>query len=206
MADYQLLLRQRHHFCYRPATLVIYQAGDLQLPRPAIDGLYILDVVVGVEARGLHNFDCAKRWRKMIRAENCPLDNVVPSRDLPQSLLDRAAIPPVAPGQHRQGAQAQGAAEKPTPAYQLHKPFVLLEHTLVDSTVRPEQRGEALDLRHDRPVCSREDEPGGWADGTRGPPVIIAITVFGTSNASATWITTKPQIADIQRKWTRRTV
>ena len=188
------------------------QARQLQLPAVAVHRRQVLDVVVGVEARRLHDLVGRERGRQVVGPEQQRLGAIVPLRHRLQDALNGVAMRDVAARQHGEGAEAEAAAQELAPVDRLDQRAVLLEHALVDGALGPERRRRRGALRHGSASSGRElfgrvsigSGSAGASRGTSGPPVSMATSVFGTISAKATCTSRKPTMATMPRKCTRR--
>ena len=119
--------------CGGPRRLVLDEAGEFELPVRAVDRLHVLDAVVGVEARRLHHLRLREGRRQMIGPEQELLHHVVPARDALQRALHGVLVGDVAAGQHRQRAEADGAAQQLAAVDLGDELLVVVEHALIDA-------------------------------------------------------------------------
>src|SRR4029077_225746 len=76
----------------------------------------------------------------MIGPKDRLLHTVVPRRDRAQALLHRIDLADITARQHRQRAEADGAAQEATTIDVLNELAIFSKHALIDRRARPKQR------------------------------------------------------------------
>src|SRR5580692_7408629 len=140
MPDDPFLLRQPVELLHGPRLLVGDPAGELQLPCRAIDPVDVLDAIIGVETRRLHDLGFAVGRRQVARPEHQRLDAIVEGGHRAKHRLHRVLVGYVAAGQHGKRAKAERAAQEFATVDLGEKRLVVRENALIDCRLGPELR------------------------------------------------------------------
>ena len=190
MLDDSRAQRKSVKLCYRLWTFVGNKPRHFQMPRTAIYGFDVHDVIVGIEFRGFKYHGSRIRLCQLVWPKDQCLYTVVHSRDREQGGLDRLWPAHVAPCKQCKRTKRQDTPDQPAPFEGSDQQTMVIEDSRVRTLIWSKWRFHGRTIGSPRLVRP-----------TRGPSVSIAQNVSGTSRARRTCTTRKPTMTTMPRKW-----